>query len=79
MVTSLPSGYTILVRSHAKCYSILTRASKRIQLITRKENKQKKGDEFQNNVASPLFHVNQNTVKSPPAVPRLALEPTAAR
>lgn len=42
MITSLPLGYTILVRSHAKCYSILTRASKRIELITRTNKKKKK-------------------------------------
>lgn len=42
MITSLPMGYTILVRSHAKCYSILTRASERIELITRTKKKMKK-------------------------------------
>lgn len=41
MIISLPLGYTILVRSHAKCYSILTRASKRIELITRTNKKKR--------------------------------------
>lgn len=72
MITSLPLGYTILVRSHAKCYSILTRASEGIEWITggrggewgeRKREKgrrrRRKAMSFQNNVASMLFHINQ--------------------
>lgn len=72
MITSLPLGYTILVRSHAKCYSILTRASEGLNELPEegegsgeKENekgrrrRRRKAMSFQNNVASLLFHINQ--------------------
>ena len=42
MNTSLPLGYTILVRSHAKCYSILTRASKGLNYQKKKKKKKER-------------------------------------
>lgn len=60
--------------------ALLTRASKRSEVRTRtnKQGEKKKGNEFQNNVASLLFHINRTPYKVHPTVPYLTLKQTTA-